>query len=109
MTKPETIEELRLENKRQDAELSKLREDFQKLAQAQNLECVIENGVEKIATMLEPLRSLRPARAPLEPDYAAALHALHATLARPSYENLESQGLDSFIAINTGKSGGKKS
>lgn len=109
MTKPETIEDLRQENKRQDAELSDLREKFSKLAEAQGLESVIKNGVEKIAGMLEPLRSLSPPRTSLDRDSAAALHALHASLARPNYENLESSGLDGFIAINTGKRGGKKS
>ena len=73
------------------------------------VDAAIKTGFKELSAMLEPLRSLRPPRTPLDRDAAAALHALHASLARPNYENLKSSGLDSFIAINSGKRGGKKS
>lgn len=108
MSKPDE-EYLKRENALLKERLAQFETTLNRVAQAQTIECVIENGVEKIAGMLEPLRSLRPTRTPLDRDSAAALHALHASLARPNYENLESSGLDSFIAINTGKRGGQKS
>jgi hypothetical protein len=73
------------------------------------IDAAIKEGFSSLNAMLEPLRGLRPARAALEKNIAAALEAVHVSLARPNYEPLESGGLDSFIALNSVRGGGKKS
>lgn len=91
------------------AEIVTLKKAFAEMAQANSIENVIGHGMKNLVAMLEPLRALRPSRTALEAKEAGALAAIHATLERPDYSNLETGVLEGFDRPNKGKSEGKRS
>ena len=89
-------------------QLRDLNNRFEELA-AKSFSSVFEKKMTNLAAMLEPIRSLRPKRTPLDKNEIAALAAIHNTLARPEYSNFEGRVLDEFGKPNKAKDEGKKS
>lgn len=95
-------------NEELQEQIRELASQYEELA-AKSFPRVFEKEMTNLAAMLEPIRSLRPKRTPLEPNETAALEAIHKTLKRPEYSNLEGRVLDEFGKSNKAKDERKKS
>jgi len=75
-------------------EVGALRDMVRRLEEMTTIENVLEQGFEKVASYLEPLRDIRPQRILLKEAETRNLRNIQTSLARPDWSDVRQEAMD---------------